>query len=137
MFYVKLVEQVVPKQLMQHVGCNNLDNPHQSVYKTGNSTETALLHIKNKIHISLSHGKPMALVLLDLLSAFDTIDHDTVLTYHSLVCSTALKWFFSISATDSNQLKLGQPSQNCMSCCFQCHKVLSLALCFSLYTPLL
>ena len=58
----------------------NLDNPHQSAYKTGHSTETALLHIKNEIHLSLSRGKPSALVLLDLLAAFDTIDHDTLVT---------------------------------------------------------
>ena len=45
-FMSKLVEQVVVKQLMQHINSNNLDNPHQSAYKTGHSTETALLHIK-------------------------------------------------------------------------------------------
>ena len=58
---------------------NNLDNPHQSAYKTGHSTETALLHIKNEIHTSLSRGEPTALVLLDLSAAFDTINHDTLL----------------------------------------------------------
>ena len=40
----KLVQQVVVKQLMQHINSNNLDNPHQSADKTGDSTKTALLH---------------------------------------------------------------------------------------------
>ena len=71
----KLVERVVVKKLMQHINSNNLDNPHQSAYKTGHSTETALLHIKNEIHTSLSCGEPTALVLLDLSAACDTIDH--------------------------------------------------------------
>ena len=62
----KLVERVVVKQLMQHINSNNLDNPRQSSYKSGHSMETALLHIKNEIHLSLSQGEPTALVLLDL-----------------------------------------------------------------------
>ena len=44
-FMSKLVNGVVIKQLMQHINSENLDNPHKSVYKTGHSTETALLHI--------------------------------------------------------------------------------------------
>ena len=99
-FISKLVEWVVVKQLMQHINSNNLDNPHQSAYKTGHSTETALLHIKNVIHTSLSHGKPTALVLLDLSAAFDTIDYDTLLKCLKSwfgVCSTALKWFSHLS----------------------------------------
>ena len=90
----KLVERVFGKQLMQHINSNNLGNPHQSAYKTGHSTETSLLHIKNEIHTSLSRGKPTALVLLDLSAAFDTIDHDTLKSWF-VVCSTALKWFSS------------------------------------------
>ena len=122
----KLVEQVVVKQLMQHINSNNLDNPHQSAYKTGHST--GLLHIKNEIHTSLSCGEPTALVLLDLSAAFNTIDtNDTLLKCLKSwfgVCSSP------ISATDFRQLKLGQPSQNCMSCCLEYPKVMSSALCF-------
>ena len=77
----KLVERVVVKQLMQHINSNNLDNPHQSAYKTGHSTEPALLHIKNEIHLSLTRDEPTALVLLDLSAAFDTIDYNTLLNY--------------------------------------------------------
>ena len=77
----KLVEQVVFKQLMQYINSDNLDNPHQSAYKTDHFTETALLHIKNEISLSLSHGDPTALVLHDLLTAFNTIVHDTLLNY--------------------------------------------------------
>ena len=73
-FMSKLVVRVVVKQLMQHISGNNLGNPPQSVYKTGNSTETALLHVKNEIHVSLSYGDHTALVLLDLSAAFDTTD---------------------------------------------------------------
>ena len=101
----KLVERVVVK----HINSNNLDNPWQSVYKSGHSTETTLLHIKNEIHLSLSRGEPTALVLLDLSAAFDTIDHTTLLNCLKSwfgVCGTALKWFTS-----------------CLSHCFQAIKI--------------
>ena len=78
-FISKLVERLVAKQLLEHIHIHNLDNPYQSAYKTGHSNETALLSIKNEVHLSLSRGKPTALILLDLSAAFDTIDHSALL----------------------------------------------------------
>ena len=79
----KLVEGVVARQLVDHIHQHGLDNPYKSAYKSGHSTETALLSIKNDIHLSLSHGEATALILL---AAFDTIDHTTLL-------SCLLDWF--------------------------------------------
>ena len=79
----KLVEQVVVKKLIQHISSNNLENPHQS----GHSTETALLHIKNEIHLSLSR-EPNSLVLLYLLFA---IDCNTLPNILSHVCRHGLE----------------------------------------------
>ena len=62
-FISRLVEHVVAKQLLEHIHVHNLDNPYQSAYKAGHSTEIALLSIKNEVHLSLSRGKPTALVL--------------------------------------------------------------------------
>ena len=75
----KLVEWIVVKQLMQHINSNNLDNHQQSGYKTGHSIKIALLHIKNEVHLSLSHGEPTALVLHNLLATSVTI---TLLNCH-------------------------------------------------------
>ena len=60
--------------------------------------ETALLSFKNDIHLSLSQGEATVLVLLDLLTTFDTIDHSTLLSCllgWFGVGNSALKWFFS------------------------------------------
>ena len=54
-FLSKLVERVVAKQLTSHINDNKLDNQHQSAYKPGHSTETALLPIK-MMSISLWHA---------------------------------------------------------------------------------
>ena len=73
------MENVVAKQLVDHIHQHDLDNSYQSAYKSGHSTETALLSIKNDVHFSLSRGEATVLVLLDLSAAFDTIDHSTLL----------------------------------------------------------
>ena len=49
-----------------NIHVHNLDNLYQSAQKTGHSTETALLSIKNEVHLSLLRGEPTALILLDL-----------------------------------------------------------------------
>ena len=71
---------------------SNLGNSFQSAYKSGHSTETALLCIKNDVHISLSKGMPTALVLLDLSAAFDTqyIDHNIYI----IAVFDILVWFY-------------------------------------------
>ena len=45
-FISKLVERVVAKQLVDYIHRHGLDNSYQSAYKSGHSTETALLSIK-------------------------------------------------------------------------------------------
>ena len=80
-FISKLVERVVAKQLLEHSQVHNLDNLYQSAYKQVTQLrQTALLSIKNELYLSLSRGKPTALILLDVLAAFDTINHSTLLS---------------------------------------------------------
>ena len=50
-FISKLVERVVAKQLVDHIHQHDFNNSYQSAYKSGHSTETALLSIKNDIFI--------------------------------------------------------------------------------------
>ena len=87
-FLWKLVERVIARQLTSHINNNKLDNPHQSAYKPGHSTEAALLLTKNEVHLSLACSEPTALVLFELSAAFDTIDHNILLGYLK-------SWFFS------------------------------------------
>ena len=109
-FISKLVERVVAKQLLEHIHVHNLDNPYQSAYKAGHSTETALLYIKNEVHLSLSRGESTALVLLDLSAAFDTIDHSTLLSCLQNwfgVGGCVLKWFTSYLTDRYQSIKIG------------------------------
>ena len=109
-FLSKLVERFVARQLTSHINNNKLDNPHQSAYKPGHSTETALLSIKNEVHLSLARSEPTALVLVDLSAAFDTIDHNILLGYLKLwLClgETVLRWFASYLRNRCQAIKIG------------------------------
>ena len=89
-FLSKLAECIVAAQIRPRMNSHDLGNTFQLAYKMGHSTETALLCIKNVIHLSLSKGMPTALVLLDLSSAFDTLDHDTRLSCQLVLALIAL-----------------------------------------------
>ena len=105
----KLVERVVAKQITSYINNNKLDNPHQSPYKPGHSTETALLSTENKVHLSLACGEPTALVL-DLSATFDTIDHNILLGYLKSwfgLGGTVLKWFASYLSDRCQTVKIG------------------------------
>ena len=106
-FLSKLVERVIARQLTSHINNNKLDNPHQSAYKPGHSTETALLSIKNEVNLSLARGEPTALVLLDLSAA---IDHNILLGYLKSwfgLGGTVLRWFASYLSNRCQAIKIG------------------------------
>lgn len=70
----------------------------QSAYCPNHSTKTALLHVYNDINSALNQHDEVILVLFDLSSAFDTIDH-TILIERLQYCyglnGTVLKWLQS------------------------------------------
>ena len=55
--------------------------PCQSVYKVGHSTETALVKVQFDILLNIDQQKVSQLVLIDLSSVFDTVDHNVLLLW--------------------------------------------------------
>ena len=109
-FISKLAERVVASQLNDYVCSNGLENVKQSAYKLGHSTETALLSIKNDVHLALARGEATAVVLLDQSAAFDTIDHGTLLGCLSSwfgVSGVVLEWFKSYLSDHLQCVKIG------------------------------
>ena len=51
----------------------------QKVYRANQSTEMALLKVKNDILLNMNKQHVILLVLLDLSAAFDTVDHEILL----------------------------------------------------------
>lgn len=94
-FTSKLLEKVAAQQLTQHLQDNGLSDKFQSAYRAGHSTESALLRIKNDFDSTLDARYRVALVMLDLSAAFDTIDHAILLNRLASCCGVtgvALEW---------------------------------------------
>ena len=94
----KIVERVVVARFSEHTESQHLLPSHQSAYRVNHSTETAVIAIHDSIVRAIDSGEVCALVLLDLSSAFDTVDHETllrVLTHRFGVTGLALTWFSS------------------------------------------
>ena len=108
-FVSKTIERIVAKQIKSHIATHNLDNTYQSAYKSGHSTETALLKITDDINLNLSQNIPTGVVLLDLSAAFDTIDHHTLLrelSYSYGIGGMVHKWFGSYLSDRTQSVKI-------------------------------
>ena len=97
-FMGKTIECAVTSQLTQHISENSLLEPIQSAYRSGHSTEIALLKVKTDLLHATDCQEVVCLILLDLSSAFDTVVH-CLLLQRLEVCfgikETALEWIIS------------------------------------------
>ena len=94
----KLIERLAAVRLVDHMHLHHLHELFQSSYKKYHSTETALLKIQSDILDALDKGQCVLLIMLDLSAAFDTIDHDVLLTRLQRdigLQGRALQWFES------------------------------------------
>jgi hypothetical protein len=97
-FLSKVTEKAVSNQTSQHTAANKLEAKYQSAYKSHHSTETALIRVQNDILMAADDQKVGLLILLDLSAAFDTIDHDIMLSnLHDIygIEGAALDWYRS------------------------------------------
>ena len=78
-FRSKVIERVIVTQLESYLHQNNLFPTRQSAYRRYHSAETMMLKITNDLALSLDRNMDVAFVLLDLSSAFDTVDHNILL----------------------------------------------------------
>jgi len=109
-FISTILEKFVANRLRSHIYENDLSNMSQSAYKQFHSIETALLKVHNDINRNIDNGKVTALTLLDLSSAFDTIDDNILITRLSTwygISGTALSWFTSYLTDRQQAIKIG------------------------------
>ena len=76
----KVPERTVAIRLNTHMSKHHLCDTLQLAYKTSHSNETAVIRVQNDLLLSLDKRKVASIILLDLSAAFDTIDHDILLT---------------------------------------------------------
>ena len=108
-FISKVTERTAFLQIDNHVKKHDLYPSLQSAYRKNHSTETALLKVTNDILMEMNSQHPVRLVLLDLSTAFDTIDHSVLL--HRLqtsfgISGAPLDWFKSYLSARSQHVSI-------------------------------
>ena len=117
----KCLERVIASQLQEYLQTNGLMDTMQSAYRPFYSTETVLVKVMNDFLLALDKGQQVALVLLDLSAAFDTIDHGILLhrLHHRYgITDKALQWIASYLHGRSQSVKLphAQSSRQIVKC---------------------
>ncbi len=76
---------------------NNLLDSNQSGFRSGHSTETALLSVVEDLRLARTASKSSLFTLLDLSAAFYTVNHQILLStlLRKGISGTALQWFDS------------------------------------------
>ena len=96
-FVSKLLERAVCDQLLEHVMKMGKLEDLQSAYRSGHSTETALLKVKTDILDAMDKQRVTCLIILDLSAAFDTVLHKLLLNW--------LKYWFGITGSALSWIK--------------------------------
>ena len=139
-FVLKIIEKVVASRLNHHIMVNNIQEPFQYAYHGYYSTEIAMLRVQSDIIRTMGDNKVVLLVLVYLSAAFDTVNHERLLsTLHAFgITGKALAWFTSYLHNRSQTITISgkQPGCQQLECCVPQWSVLGPIL-FSVYTAAL
>ena len=104
----KLFEKIVHKRLYKFLTKFNILHKSQFGFRSGHSTIDALSLILHKIHTSLEAGKVAMNIYLDLSKAFDTVNHNLLLSKldHYGVRGVEQSWFRSYLSNRKQTVKI-------------------------------
>ena len=106
----KLLEKVIYKQLILYLTANDILVPQQSAFRKLHSTETTIHSLLDDLLKSLDNDFPIQLLLLDLSSAFDTINLDLLIYRLKLIGleDTVLLWFSNYITNRTYRTKINK-----------------------------
>ena len=112
-FLSKLIERVVQIQLNDYLDTNKLHCTAQSGYRPHHSCETLMIKMVDDIIASMDKMNIIALLLLDLSAAFDTVDHEILLKRLKVdygISGTVYTWIKSYLESRSYVVQVGNYS---------------------------
>jgi Reverse transcriptase (RNA-dependent DNA polymerase) len=105
----KIIERIAHDQLTAYLNSSVLLNEHQSGFRKGYSTTTALLKVTNDIRVSINDGMVTVIVLLDFTKAFASMRHDFLidkLVHHFGLSYPSALWFKSYLEERSQSVRV-------------------------------
>jgi Reverse transcriptase (RNA-dependent DNA polymerase)/Endonuclease-reverse transcriptase len=115
----KILERIFLSKIIAFIERSPNYNRHQSAYRRGYSTETAIVRLLNDVYSAADNGSRSLLLLLDLSAAFDCINHDTLLrrlenTFG--ITGNVLLWLRSYVNNRSQSVRVGGETSIAMQC---------------------
>ncbi|KAJ1116180.1 hypothetical protein NDU88_004398 [Pleurodeles waltl] len=107
-FPAKVIEKIVNAQLTAALESSDSLDSTQFGFRANHSTETALIAATNDIRALTDKGETVALILLDLSAAFDTVCHRTLIDRlgSAGIRGKALEWVISFLSGRTQRVRL-------------------------------
>ena len=106
----KIFEKLALHQIVIFLKNINKFEEFQSAYKSGHSTETALVMVQNQILTEIDNGNVVILLMLDMSAAF-AVDHQLLLNRLEKVYGISgkvLKWFKTYLVDRKQMVQIGE-----------------------------
>ena len=91
----KILERAVDFQLKEYLERKHVLYGKQSGFRSRFSTDTCLIGLTDFVKREMAQGNCVGMVLLDLQKAFDTVNHDILLSKMTAIGVTSISWFKS------------------------------------------
>lgn len=94
-FLLKIISTICNSQLIEYVEQNEIIGKEQSGFRMNHSCTTSMIQITEEFHSAIAQGNCVIMVLLDLASAFPSVDHNILIqVIESIgVRGVELAWF--------------------------------------------
>ena len=116
----KVFERIVYEQLYAYLEEHDILCQNQSEFRANHSAVTALLEATDSWAYNIDNGKINGVIFLDLKKAFDTVDHQILLSKLSYygIHGKSLKWFQSYLENRTQKCSVnGSLSNSCSLTC--------------------
>jgi hypothetical protein len=109
-FVTKLIERAVSRRLINYLETNHLIDDNQCAYRRHYSVESALIDVMNSMLMALDSGEVALLLMLDLTSAFDTVNHRLLIDKLNRygIHARALEWIKDYLSDRTQRVVIGK-----------------------------
>ena len=120
----KLMEKLMFKRISKFIEKYNILYEYQFGFRKDHSTTLAIMEIHENIINTLEKGSYIAGLYLDLSKAFDTVDHEILLSKleHYGIRGPPLKWFHSYLTNRTQYTLANGTKSDVRKSTMECHK---------------